>query len=382
MAPSTPRRRPRTVATWDAGGGVDAIEFFPSQPDSAPTAAVATYSLGADGVRSGSVAALRLDAGAGKLVEDARTPPGLPAVLDVRVTSIGGESIVVAACADGTLRGLRRDAGGVGGMVELWKWAVGGEGEVLLTAVDVCVEGEVATAVVPDSRGCLHVVRFSAKGCESVARVEEAHVESAWAGLFGGDEWPGGIIYSGGDDAALAGWDMRAGGASAFRLRKAHDGVGVTSLLVPRGRGRANLLTGGYDDFLRLWDVRSMRRCVSEIGCGGGVWRIKEGYRVGGESGSLLLAGCMYDGFKAVVLGKDDTLEVVSAYRAHGSLAYGTAWVPGGDSAGNCWGGIEANDILGEKREKESWIEDREDCRGRMALTGSFYDDAVHLWAL
>lgn len=79
------------------------------------------------------------------------------------------------------------------------------------------------------------------------------------------------------------------------------------------------LLTGGYDDTLRLRDVRSIRRCVDEVVCGGGVWRIKEDQGVlhHGRNPRTFLLGYMYDGFKLESVGSDYTLSVVAFYNEH-----------------------------------------------------------------
>ncbi|TKY68524.1 Diphthine methyltransferase [Spatholobus suberectus] len=80
------------------------------------------------------------------------------------------------------------------------------------------------------------------------------------------------------------------------------------------------LLTGSYDEFLRVWDLRSISKPLNKtsINLGGGVWRVKHHPFIPG----LFLAACMHNGF-AIVAIKGDKTEVLEAYKKHDSLAYG-----------------------------------------------------------
>ncbi|KAK6151557.1 hypothetical protein DH2020_014192 [Rehmannia glutinosa] len=86
------------------------------------------------------------------------------------------------------------------------------------------------------------------------------------------------------------------------------------------------LLTGSYDECLRVWDVRSTSKPVNEssICLGGGVWRIKHHPSIQG----LVLTACMHNGF-AIVKFEGDQADVVETYEKHGSLAYGADWQRG-----------------------------------------------------
>jgi hypothetical protein len=447
-----PRPQPATLATWDAGLGVDAVEPVPGL---SRLAAVATYRLADAGAgrRAGFVHLVRVSGSevAREAPEDdtwalrpVASTPDLSGVLDLRCVAIadgagvdgdaGGPGVgedpdggprdaccalVLAACADAGLRAFRvaatckADGGGIEyALVPAWCWSCGedegmsnGNDQPIVLSVDVAPTyptnsaSDRAVAVLTTSSGSLHVVQFTATSCVSVHCISAAHSDSAWAATFvpGSSSWSGqsfpsnSTLFSGGDDATLASWDLRAGQYEpVFRLRKAHSGVGVTSLhALNRGGGGSdgscNLLTGGYDDSLRLWDSRSMKQCVSEVECGGGIWRIKEqdvhGLSSSSKSRAFLL-GCMYDGFKVVSMGSADDLTVVAAYREHNSLAYGAAWmevrsqgVDADDGPNGCGG--DGTDCL--------FIRDGErisSLRGRVALTGSFYDNALHLWTL
>ena len=72
-------------------------------------------------------------------------------------------------------------------------------------------------------------------------------------------------MYSGGDDAALVFGDQGV----QWKERKTH-GAGVTEIVVGGGR----MVTGSYDEVLRVWDERT-RKVVDDVKVGGGVWRVE-----------------------------------------------------------------------------------------------------------
>lgn len=86
------------------------------------------------------------------------------------------------------------------------------------------------------------------------------------------------------------------------------------------------LYTGSYDEYLRVWDMRSMAKPVNEtsICLGGGVWRIKHHPYVPGT----VLAACMHNGFSIVKI-DGEKAEVIETYNKHESLAYGVDWQRG-----------------------------------------------------
>lgn len=156
-------------------------------------------------------------------------------------------------------------------------------------------------------------------------------------------------VFSGGDDGMLVGWGLREDGEQ-FRLRKPHDGVGVTC--VTRRPGKEHeLWSGGYDDMLKMWDLRHMRNAVEEVNVGGGVWRIQWHPR----RKDVALVAAMYDGAKVVKVGEEGMIDVVAEYKKHESIVYGAMW-------------------LGKLEERET--------NKLIAVTSSFYDQAVKLWTV
>ncbi|KAL3724384.1 hypothetical protein ACJRO7_029541 [Eucalyptus globulus] len=86
------------------------------------------------------------------------------------------------------------------------------------------------------------------------------------------------------------------------------------------------VLTGSYDEHIRVWDIRSISKPVnqSSICFGGGVWRIKQHPHVP----SVVLAACMHDGFALVDL-RGEAIKIAETYNRHSSLAYGADWQKG-----------------------------------------------------
>ncbi|KAL7270124.1 hypothetical protein RUND412_007172 [Rhizina undulata] len=147
-------------------------------------------------------------------------------------------------------------------------------------------------------------------GRKEVVYSYDPHTLEAWTCEFSPD---GRILYSGGDDSVLVALDLESKG-DLWRDRKTHM-AGVTAILC-YGDGR--LLTGSYDEFLRVFDIASGRgRLVEDIRLGGGVWRLM--WR---DDGSLL-ASCMHAGARIVGV-KEEKLEMLASFKEHESMNYGS----------------------------------------------------------
>lgn len=120
------------------------------------------------------------------------------------------------------------------------------------------------------------------------------------------------IIFTGGDDRALTCTDLRIP-YMLWKL-KPHD-AGVTSILP---KSSTSLWTGGYDDCLNFFDLRS-RRVNESQNLGGGVWRL-----IPNESNSKILACCMYGGLRIL---DPTSAEVLGSLENHESMVYGGAWL-------------------------------------------------------
>lgn len=346
-------------AELDTALGADSIALLgdPSEKDGATVqrAAVGTYSLRNEKSESPSREGRLLVVSAARRENTCSlTLDGvvrdIPGVLDV--ASHATPHTVYAACAEDSLLAfdvrpeeqdplqLRREVRDVE------------DHRRIMLSVDVSEGAEGAQppfVAASDSTGGVSLYSALRRGWEPVMR-RDTHAEEAWSVCVDGLE---GVLYSGGDDGVLVCYDWKSE-IERFRLGTAHEGVGVTAVTKDRCQGREEaefqLWTGGYDDTLRLWDVRAMKGSVAEVGVGGGVWRVRFHPRKRG----LLLLATMYDGFKIVRREEgSDQLSVACHYQGHQSLAYGATWVPSLDT--------------GEEH---------------VAMTGSFYDHSLQLWTI
>ncbi|XP_076039582.1 diphthine methyltransferase isoform X2 [Oratosquilla oratoria] len=198
--------------------------------------------------------------------------------------------------------------------------------------------------VISDSKGKISVVQLTENGELVQSQRFSAHNFEAWISAF--DYWAPNMILTGGDDCKLKMFDIRSGDAMQIYCKK-HD-MGVTSLHSSSHKEHL-IASGSYDENVSLWDGRHMKRPLTTVGMGGGVWRLK--WEPHGKD--LLLCACMHNGFH--VLSTQDITsndpKIVVSFEDHQSLAYGVDWYHGQD--------IEEN----------------------IVASGSFYDKLLCLWA-
>ncbi|KAJ2800333.1 hypothetical protein H4R20_004101 [Coemansia guatemalensis] len=183
---------------------------------------------------------------------------------------------------------------------------------------------------------------------ESAIEVEsqwQAHDLEAWTAAF--DYWNPEVVYSGGDDARLKGWDRRIGLSSSTPVfNSGRHQAGVCSIQSSLHRQHM-LATGSYDEHVFIWDKRNMRAPVAEHNVGGGVWRLKWHP----EDACALLVGAMYNGAQILDVSQNDT-RLAASFMDHASITYGADWCQSRDNPACGW----------------------------LAATCSFYDHIVHLW--
>ena len=182
------------------------------------------------------------------------------------------------------------------------------------------------------------------------------HDLEAWTASF--HSWSPTLALSGGDDCAFKGWDLREGinsdtddGAKApmWVDRKSHK-AGVCCIASSPFQEHT-IVTGSYDEGVRLWDIRSGSRPIagSETTAGGGVWRLKWHP----TDPELVLGACMHGGFALLRASTaDGTVAVVERYPHQQTLGYGAGWCSeiGADGCS-------------------------------VVATASFYDRLLHLWS-
>ncbi|XP_017054625.1 diphthine methyltransferase [Drosophila ficusphila] len=172
---------------------------------------------------------------------------------------------------------------------------------------------------ISDSKGGLNLLRYSPQGEAIRERSWLSHGFEAWTCAF--DRWCSHLLYSGGDDMLLMAHDLRT--EQRAWTNRAHM-AGVTCLLGHPTHENL-LLTGSYDEQLRLFDTRAMKRPLAELNLGGGIWRLKPHPAYP----DLMLVACMYTNFSLVEIdAKDPNLSLLGTYEEHKSICYGADWAP------------------------------------------------------
>ncbi|XP_064608912.1 diphthine methyltransferase-like [Liolophura sinensis] len=208
-----------------------------------------------------------------------------------------------------------------------------------LSSACVCVEGKKAlvlsldwsTAVnksspaqiiSSDSEGRLNLLDCNVDGLTLVSQWK-AHDFEGWIAAF--NAWDTNIVYSGGDDCKLKGWDVRCKDKPIF-VSNRHM-MGVVSIQSNPVK-EFILATGSYDEHVLLWDTRQMKSPLSNTALGGGVFRIKWHPR----HGQKVLTATMHNGFHVLdareIPSGASSLPLMAHYcqEEHGSLAYGADW--------------------------------------------------------
>ncbi|KAL4921802.1 hypothetical protein BDW62DRAFT_197508 [Aspergillus aurantiobrunneus] len=154
-----------------------------------------------------------------------------------------------------------------------------------------------------------------------------------------------------------------------------HHTAGVTAILPlpiplshPLASGEPLVLTGSYDENLRVYHATRGGRVLAEAGLGGGVWRLQlletvtAGSPGGGEWSFVVLASCMHGGTRVVrvtIEGEVEAgIEVLAEFTEHESMNY----------ASDVWRS-EAGDGDGSERELR-------------VVSSSFYDRRVCVWGV
>ncbi|KAF8216236.1 WD40-repeat-containing domain protein, partial [Mycena galopus ATCC 62051] len=151
----------------------------------------------------------------------------------------------------------------------------------------------------------------------SITNSWHAHDFEPWIAAW--DYWDSSIIYSGGDDLRLKGWDTRQGFSQPTFTNKRFD-AGITTIQ-SHPYIENQFAVGSYDNTVRLFDKRKPLLPITQVDVGA----------VPGARKQDLLVACMHDGFKIVRFdecdgAKLDGGEVVKRFDSHASLAYGADW--------------------------------------------------------
>lgn len=124
----------------------------------------------------------------------------------------------------------------------------------------------------------------------------------------------GQTVVTGGEDGSMKLWDARS--RTQISQSKVF-GAGVVFVDFPRKSGEQEIdqiLTGSYDEHLRIFDRRNLRTVLKEKKLSGGVWNIE-------QNANNFCVSCMYGGYSIL---DSESLEVIHENREVGkNLLYG-----------------------------------------------------------
>ncbi|KAK6170667.1 hypothetical protein SNE40_019002 [Patella caerulea] len=215
-------------------------------------------------------------------------------------------------------------------------------------------ESESQKVVASDSTGSISVYDINSDA--QCLHRWKAHEFEAWISCF--NYWDSNILYSGGDDCKLKGWDLRQDTNSPIFTKRFDMGVCSMQCNSYNSTNQNIIATGGYDEYVRLWDVRNWKRELKDIRLDGGVWRIKWDP----FNGTHILTATMYNGFHIInTSNPHEDMSIVTEYKVddHGSLGYGADWCT-----------LPLNNIS-----------DKTNIIDTLISTCSFYDHSLHLWS-
>jgi diphthine methyl ester acylhydrolase len=348
-----PSLNARILHTHTTRYNADVVAALPhSTVTSPPLVAIGNYQLQQDtGHKTGCISLCRLHDAAVEQVHTEDTA----AIFDLRWSPqlLDGKSLLAVADGDGalTVHELQHSSSSLSSLVTA-------------SAPFPCLYVDWDNSLHPSSSPSLAVSLSNGSVCLyslspsspvlTLLSTFSPHTLEAWCCAF--SPFSPSTLYTGGDDCALVRIDTRSRCPAVVSSITPLHSAGVTAILPSSSSSSPHrLLTGCYDDRLRVWDDRMWRRTVGELGLGGGVWRLR--WRMdskGQHSGdsAMVCAACMHGGVKVVRMGAvaGEDMEVVSAYHGHDSMAYGCDWIQSAASE---------HDTI---------------------VSCSFYDNAVHVW--
>ncbi|KIK92315.1 hypothetical protein PAXRUDRAFT_147591 [Paxillus rubicundulus Ve08.2h10] len=186
--------------------------------------------------------------------------------------------------------------------------------------------------IVSLSDGSLSLLRPCSQGELAISDKWHAHDHEPWIAAW--DYWDTSVLYSGGDDLKMKGWDERRGFGQPTFVNKRFE-AGVTTIQ-SHPHIEHLIAVGSYDNKVRLFDTRKPLKSLMDVDVGGGAWRVK--WHPLAERKHDLLVACMHDGFKIIRFGSgaasDEqslfadgaSYEIAKRFDEHESLAYGVDW--------------------------------------------------------
>ncbi|KAK6347532.1 hypothetical protein TWF718_005372 [Orbilia javanica] len=226
----------------------------------------------------------------------------------------------------------------------------------LILSLSISPDGLLVSTTTSDSK--IHILKFTDStftSLKQVSEIENVHTGlEAWTSIFSLD---GKTLYSGGDDGSFASWDLSSleNGeddeeeqtvGQTYRNRNIHT-AGVTSILPVAISGTEYIITGSYDQYVRIFSPSTKRWLDTSVDLEGGVWRLellsnenfdlipKEKGNSSDENTVIyVLASCMHAGccilsaeFKGGVEIEHVSLTPIATMKEHESMNYASACV-------------------------------------------------------
>ncbi|KAH6653733.1 hypothetical protein BKA67DRAFT_658076 [Truncatella angustata] len=333
------------------------IEFCPSHPD---YFVVGTYDLQKDKAeteqsqdalgqhpqtRNGSLVVFQLTGGK---VEKVQTLAQPSAILDLHFHPSETDVLAVVN-STGRLSFLRLASSSADNSPVLTEiiahQPLGAQQDVLI--LSCCWHPTIPNLIAVTTSTCeVHLLRMGEdwhmKSDESLIH---SHDDQAWTVAFGpsvqGDaETASFKILSGGDDFRLLAStcesdDEESWSALGDTKQIGRHDYGVTAILplhTNQDTQEYVLLTGSYDDHIRVYVAGAAPRLLAKLNLGGGVWRLRvmrfdtDTKGLGGWTATIL-ASCMYTGARVVKLSGtwyECKMEVLARFEEHESMNYGS----------------------------------------------------------
>ncbi|KAE8154002.1 hypothetical protein BDV25DRAFT_167997 [Aspergillus avenaceus] len=234
-----------------------------------------------------------------------------------------------------------------------------------------------------DGRTSVFVADDQVAECEEVESFEAKQKIEVWfvalaTARQNGEDDVAPFMFTGDDFGALRTCRFGAGEGEAMKPligdaedRARHHTAGVTAILpLPLPvtvEADPVLLTGSYDEELRVYRASRRGEVLAEMGLGGGVWRLQllrvNGELEAGACSFLVLASCMHGGTRVVRVTRTEgewEIEVMAEFTEHESMNYASdVWKPDG---GYDLQGKNVSELL--------------------CVSSSFYDRRLCLWCV
>ncbi|KAJ1784235.1 Diphthamide biosynthesis, partial [Coemansia sp. RSA 1938] len=222
---------PESLATFDTEYCADSLEFYPF--NDTQRFLVGTY----------------------QLLKDGNAQANQEELTSSDATRVGRIYVCDAIDTDGGMRIIERQRIETSAIFDI-KWSYNNVDGKHLAGV-ACADGSLAIYSANNQSDA----EFLSPVCTNIAPIcqWQGHDLEAWIAAF--DYWTPDIVYSGGDDARLKGWDTRIGPHPVFNSRRHQAGV----CSIQSNFHREHILaTGSYDEHVFVWDTRNMRMPVQE----------------------------------------------------------------------------------------------------------------------